>query len=42
MAKQEHLDVLKQGTEPWNQWRREHPRIASPKILLLTGYLPHE
>jgi uncharacterized protein YjbI with pentapeptide repeats len=27
MANQEHLDILKQGVEIWNQWRNEHPRI---------------
>lgn len=25
MANQEHLDILKQGGEVWNQWRKEHP-----------------
>jgi uncharacterized protein YjbI with pentapeptide repeats len=25
MANQEHLDILKQGVEVWNQWRKEHP-----------------
>ncbi len=24
MANQEHLDILKQGVETWNQWRKEH------------------
>jgi len=27
MAKQEQLDILKQGVEIWNQWRKEHPNI---------------
>ncbi len=27
MANQEHLDILKQGVETWNQWRKEHPEI---------------
>lgn len=27
MANQEHLDILKQGTETWNQWRKEHADI---------------
>ncbi len=28
MANQEHLDLLKQGVETWNQWRKEHPDIV--------------
>jgi hypothetical protein len=27
MANPEHLDLLKRGTEVWNQWRQEHPNI---------------
>src|SRR6266567_790139 len=27
MANQEHLDILKQGADTWNQWRKEHPNI---------------
>lgn len=25
MANQQHLDLLKQGVDAWNQWRRKHP-----------------
>jgi hypothetical protein len=28
MANQEHLDLLKQGVETWNQWRQEHPDVT--------------
>ena len=27
MANQQHLDILKQGVETWNQWRKENPDI---------------
>ena len=27
MANQEHLDILKQGVEIWNKWRKEHPDV---------------
>ncbi len=27
MANQEHLNVLKQGEEVWNQWRQKNPSI---------------
>ena len=27
MANPEHLAILKQGVEVWNQWRDEHPEI---------------
>jgi uncharacterized protein YjbI with pentapeptide repeats len=27
MANTEHLDILKQGVEKWNEWRQQHPEI---------------
>jgi uncharacterized protein YjbI with pentapeptide repeats len=27
VANQEHLDLLKQGVEAWNQWRKENPSV---------------
>ena len=27
MANQEHVDILKQGVEAWNEWRKEHRNI---------------
>ena len=27
MANQEHLDILKQGVETWNQWRLENGKV---------------
>src|SRR5260370_11471533 len=27
MANQKHLDILKQGVETWNLWRKKHPSI---------------
>ena len=35
MANQEHLNILKQGVEVWNKWRKEHPRIQ-PDLSNLT------
>ena len=31
MANEEHLAILKQGVEAWNQWRKKHPS-AKPKL----------
>jgi len=27
MANQEHLDILKQGVEVWNEWREENEHV---------------
>jgi len=27
MANQKHVDLLRQGVEVWNQWRKQHPEI---------------
>jgi uncharacterized protein YjbI with pentapeptide repeats len=32
MANQEHLDILKQGVQVWNQWRKGHPDIVLPDL----------
>jgi hypothetical protein len=32
MANKEHLSILKQGVEVWNQWRKEHPDIQPDLI----------
>ena len=28
MANEEHLKILKQGTEDWNQWKKKNPEIT--------------
>ena len=40
MANQEHLDILKQGVDVWNDWRERHPDVQidlSMTILLKTN-----
>ena len=27
MANPEHLKILKEGAEAWNQWRKENPAV---------------
>jgi hypothetical protein len=29
MADREHLEIIKQGVEVWNEWRAEHPEVQS-------------
>ena len=38
MTNQEHLDLLQQGVERWNQWRQEHPETQPD---LRRAYLEH-
>ncbi|MGH9751689.1 MAG: pentapeptide repeat-containing protein, partial [Blastocatellia bacterium] len=28
MANPEHLKILKQGVETWNQWRKDNPEVT--------------
>lgn len=41
MANEEHLAILRQGIEVWNQWRRQYPEIKPDlsKAYLLAKYL---
>jgi hypothetical protein len=32
MAKQEQVELLKQGVKRWNQWRGEHPQVCPDLI----------
>jgi hypothetical protein len=32
MANPEHLEILKQGTEAWNKWRRRNPTVTPDLI----------
>ena len=29
MANQEHLERMKQGTDIWNSWRKQHPEVRA-------------
>ncbi len=42
MANEEHLEILKQGVEAWNRWRKEAPDVGQPDLSggdLLKAYL---
>ena len=32
MANQEHLDILRQGVQAWNQWMDEHSDVLYPDL----------
>jgi len=32
MANPEHLDILNQGVDKWNEWREQHPEITEPDL----------
>ena len=32
MAIQEHLDIIKQGVDVWNKWRKEHREVIRPDL----------
>ena len=40
MANSKHLAKLKEGVEPWNQWRRANPRTA-PNLSMANLYRAH-
>jgi uncharacterized protein YjbI with pentapeptide repeats len=43
MANPEHLKILKQGTDAWNKWREENPRIkANFEYADLSGLIFHD
>jgi uncharacterized protein YjbI with pentapeptide repeats len=38
MANQQHLNILRQGTETWNRWREENPQIKPDlRRIVLSG-----
>lgn len=34
----EHLEILKQGVETWNEWRLEYPEIIPDFIRAILSY----
>jgi hypothetical protein len=41
MANAEHLAKLKEGVEPWNQWRKENPEVQTDPQTTTTGAEAH-
>ncbi|MCI0391266.1 MAG: pentapeptide repeat-containing protein [Acidobacteria bacterium] len=40
MANRVHLEILKQGSEVWNRWRKDHPEIGLQDNLPIGGERP--
>ena len=46
MANPEHVEILKEGVEAWNQWRKDNPGVrpdlrgaaVQPHFFLFRGY----
>lgn len=42
MANPEHLDILSQGVEVWNEWRQSHPDVKPDLTSIKWFYDPYQ